>query len=270
MPMTKLGDAELYYEVHGEGYPLVLIRGLGSNVDHWYRQIPFLSRHYRVIAFDNRGIGRSKAPKGPFTLRAMADDTVRLMDFLEVSKAHIMALSMGGMIAQHIALTYPDRVQGLVLACTHCGGKHTVRASEKVGAVFAEFIATGSEEAAQEAARCLFAKGTFEKAPEVVEEYQFASANYRPTSEILLRQWEAIQGHDTWDALPRLKAPTLIITGKEDILVPPENAATLAERIPNAELVVVEGGGHQFLVEQAEVSNEAILAFLKRHTPAGV
>ena len=104
MPKVKMKDISLYYEVHGSGYPLVLIRGLASNVDHWYFQVPAFSSLYSVVVFDNRGIGRSEMPDLPFTISTMADDTVGLMDSLGIRKAHILGISMGGMIAQEIAL----------------------------------------------------------------------------------------------------------------------------------------------------------------------
>ncbi|TET86915.1 MAG: alpha/beta fold hydrolase, partial [Desulfobacteraceae bacterium] len=116
MPKIKVQDIDLYYEIHGEGYPMVLIRGLGSNADHWYTQTPVFSSRYRVVSFDNRGIGRSDKPNEPYTISMMADDTVGLMDALGILRAHILSLSMGGMIAQEIALKYPEKVESLVLA----------------------------------------------------------------------------------------------------------------------------------------------------------
>jgi len=144
MPKAKVQGIDLYYEVHGAGYPLVLIRGFGSNLDHWYCQTPAFSSRYRVVTFDNRGIGRSEKPDVPYTISMMAGDTAGLMDAIGVSKAHILGISMGGMIAQEIALRYPQRVHGLVLACTHCGGDRAVRPSEEIARVFGEYIFTGS------------------------------------------------------------------------------------------------------------------------------
>ncbi len=263
MPKAKMQDIELYYEIHGEGYPIVLIRGLGSNADHWYRQVPAFSSGYKVITFDNRGIGRSDKPDGPYTISMMAEDTLGLMDALGIWKAHILALSMGGMIAQEIALKYPRRVNGLVLACTHCGGDHAVSASDEITGIFAEFIFTGSQEAAQKAVKCLFAEHTMKEAPEVVQQYQEVSGKFPPVSDVLVRQLEAVRDHNTWEDLPNIKAPTFVLTGNEDVLIPPENSSILAERIPGAKLHVIERGGHQFLVEQAEAFNGAVLEFLE-------
>jgi pimeloyl-ACP methyl ester carboxylesterase len=263
MPKVKVQGINLYYEVHGAGYPLVLIRGFGSNADHWYCQTPGFSSRYNVVTFDNRGIGRSDKPDVPCTISIMADDTVGLMDAIGISKAHILGISMGGMIAQEIALRYPQRVHGLILACTHCGGDRAVRPSEEIARIFVEYIFTGSQEAAQNTPKCLFTERTLREAPEVVERYQEVSRRFPPTSEAMIRQWEAIQGHDTWEDLSHVQAPTLVLSGTDDVLVPPENSRILAERIPNAQLRLIEGGGHQFLVEKADAFNRVVLEFLE-------
>ncbi len=263
MPEVKIGDITFYYETHGVGHPVVLIRGLGSNADHWYPQIPALSSSFRVVSYDNRGIGRSDKPDEPFTISTMAEDAVGIMDALGIEKAHIMGLSMGGMVAQEFALQFPHRVHGLVLACTHCGGKKAVPASGEIQALFAEFIATASPEAARKAGKCLFAEHTLSKAPEMVREYQAISARFPPEARVLLQQFEAVKGHDTWSRLQEIQAPTLVITGAEDLLIVPENSRILAENIPDARLCIIPGGGHQFLVERAQAANEAILAFLE-------
>jgi 3-oxoadipate enol-lactonase len=262
MPKKTVRDIEIYYEVHGKGFPLVLIRGLGSNADHWYAQIPAFSSHFSVVCFDNRGIGRSQKSDEASTISMMADDTVALMDSIGISRAHILGISMGGMIAQQIALRYPSRVHGLVLACTHCGGYHAVRTSEEIAKIFVEYILTGSQEAAQKAAPSIFTERTLKERPEVVQRYSEISQRFPPDPATLINQWKAVQGHDTWAELPKIEAPTLVLTGSEDILIPPENATILTERIPNARLQVIEGGGHQFLVEQADAFNRAVLDFL--------
>jgi pimeloyl-ACP methyl ester carboxylesterase len=129
----------------------------------------------------------------------MAEDTAGIMDAIGIPKAHIMGLSMGGMVAQEFALRFPQKVHGLVLACTHCGGEKAVPPSEEIRELFSEFIATASPEAAGKAGKCLFAENTFSKAPETVREYQEISARFPPEAKILLQQWEAVKGHDTWD-----------------------------------------------------------------------
>jgi len=261
---AKIGDSVLYYETFGEGHPLVLIRGLGSNADHWYEQASVFSREYRVIVFDNRGVARSSQPGGEFSVLMMAQDTLALLDFLGIRKAHVLGLSMGGMIAQEMAINYPDRVSSLVLACTHCGGQHQIRASAKVGALFMDMIYVASDESKVKAAGCLFHKETLEKRPEVARRYSEIALNHPVGTRVLAQQWEAVLKHDTFDRLPRIETPTLVLTGDADLLIPPGNSEILAARIPGAELKIISGGGHQVLVEHPEACNAAVLEFLRR------
>jgi len=262
MPKVRVQEIELYYEIHGAGYPLVLIRGLGSNADHWYVQVPAFSKKYRLVIFDNRGVGRSDKPDIPYTMSMMAADTVGLMEALSIPKAHILGISMGGMIAQVIAIHYPERVNGLILSCTHCGGNRVVPPSNEVGRIFGELVLTGSEEANQKALECLFTERTLQEKPELAQRYQEVSKKFPPSPKFLIHQWEAVRDHDSWEDLIKIQAPTLVITGSDDVLVPPMNSTVLAERIPNARLEIIQSGGHQFLVERAEAFNQAVLKFL--------
>jgi 3-oxoadipate enol-lactonase len=267
MPEANIGDISLYYEIHGEGYPLVLIRGLGSNADHWYSQLPSLSEKYRVITFDNRGIARSKDPRSEnpgeaLTVPLMAEDTLGLLNALDLDRPHIMGLSMGGMIAQELAISHPERVNGLVLACTHSGGPRQIRPTAEVEELFKEMVYVGSPQSKMDAAPVLFDPDTLAHRPECARKYAEISLKHPAGPEILTRQWMAVQAHDAWDRLPEIKAPTLVLTGDADVLIPPGNSEILAERIPNARLIVIPGGGHQILVEEADACNEAILTFL--------
>jgi 3-oxoadipate enol-lactonase len=262
MPKVNVQGISLYYEVHGSGYPLVLIRGLASNADHWYYQVPVLSLHYSLLVFDNRGIARSDIPNSPFTISTMADDTVGLMDALGIPKAHILGISMGGMIAQEIALKYPKRVNGLILACTHCGGDHAIPPTPDIVRDLGESLFASTQEAAQKAIRCLFSDRTIQQNPDVVRRYAEVSKKFPAKAQVLTNQVKAIQGHDTWRDLIHIRNPTLVLAGSEDALIPAENSRILAERIPHARLQVIEGGGHQFLIEQPDQFNKAVLEFL--------
>lgn len=264
MPEYKGSDVTLYYESHGEGFPLLMIRGLGSNADHWYAQTPAFSKTYRVITFDNRGIARSACPAGSFSVRMMADDTLALMDHLGLEQAHLLGLSMGGMIAQELVLKQPNRVKGLILVCTHCGGENQLRPSADLETLFKEMVFVGSDEAKIAAAPTLFDTTTLSERPEVAQQYAQVSLKHPAGPEILIRQWEAVLGHDTYERLPEIKAPTLVLTGELDVLIPPENSEILARQIPNAALMKIPGGGHQILVEQPEACNRAIIEFLSR------
>jgi pimeloyl-ACP methyl ester carboxylesterase len=261
MAKVRVGDIDIYYEATGEGYPIILIRGLGSNADHWYAQVPAFSERYRVITFDNRGIGRSDRPDGPYSISMMADDVVGLLEAIGVLRAHVLGLSMGGMIAQDIAIRYPEKVGGLVLACTHCGRNRAIPPSEEVLKNFTDFIYDGSVEAAQRAVMSLFAESTPAEAPEIFQRYQAISKRFPPELITLRYQWEAVGEHDVWGSLAQIKAPTLVITGKEDAVIPAENSRILAEKIPGAKLEIMEGG-HQFLIEHADAFNRAVLDFL--------
>ena len=134
MPTAKAGDINLYYEVHGEGQPLLLIMGYGSNSGHWFVILPHLVSRFKVIIFDNRGTGRSDKPDIPYTAEMMTGDIIGLLDAIGIGAAHVFGVSMGGMIAQELALRHPGRVKKLILGCTSCGGPHSVRSSPESAA----------------------------------------------------------------------------------------------------------------------------------------
>ncbi|MDX1707183.1 MAG: alpha/beta hydrolase [Desulfobacterales bacterium] len=263
MPVAKIGDHSLYYELVGRGQPLVMIRGVGSNVDHWYDQVPALSRKFQLLVFDNRGIARSSDPGGPFSIRDMAADTIALMDAVGIKKAHVLGYSMGGMVAQEMAVNYPQKIAGLILVATDCGISLRIRAQPEVTRLFSEMIRLGTEEAKLAAARCLFANQTFENNPQVIQHYADVSQRFPATQKMLAKQWAAVTQHDACDRLQGISSPTLAITGSEDVLIPPQNAAVLAERIPHAQMISIDGGGHLFLIEQPRQFNQAIIKFLE-------
>lgn len=273
MPEVNVGGTSLYYEVHGQGHPLLMIRGLGSNADHWYSQLPDLSARYRVVVFDNRGIGRSPDPGGPFTVPMMAEDTLGLLNALEIERPHVLGLSMGGMIAQELAINHPERVHGLILSCTHPGGTSQVRPTPEVRELFLEMVNVASPEAKAAAAPTLFDPRTLAQRPEVARQYAQVSLKHPVGAAILQRQWQAVEEHDTYDRLPLIKSPTLVLSGDTDVLIPPGNSRLLAERIPDARLAVVPDGAHQVLVEQARECNRIFLEFLdglSAGEPAGI
>ena len=262
MPIAKTENLDIYYEIIGQGEPLVMIRGISSNVDHWYEQVPVLSKKYRLLIFDNRGIARTSDPGGSFSTRDMAADTVALMEAVGIDKAHVLGYSMGGMIAQEMALTHPQKVHGLILVSTDCGISLRIKAKPEFSGLFTEMIRLGTNEAKQAAAACLFSKQTLETRPDIIQRYAEVSARFPASQHTLSRQWAAITRHDACDRLADISSPTLVITGSEDELIPPENAKVMAERIPDAQMISIDGGGHQFLLEQPEAFNEAVMGFL--------
>jgi 3-oxoadipate enol-lactonase len=267
MPTVKIGDISIYYEIHGEGEALVLIQGFGGNSGQWYREIPGLSREYRVVAFDNRGTGRSDKPDVPYTMQMFAQDIAGLFEALAIDAAHIYGVSMGGMIAQQFALRYPEKVISLILRGTTCGGAHSIPPDVEAMTHLFDLERMGQltpEEAARESLPFLCSQEFIDNNPDIVEMFIAKAVEYVTPPHGYQRQAEAIMFHDTYDRLPQIKAPTLVISGTADRLVPFENSQLLAYRIPNAELVIFENVGHGF-IEAAEEASKAILDFLGRH-----
>jgi len=269
MPIAKLGRIGIYYEIHGAGEDVVLISGFASSKDIWFRQIPDLSRRYRVIAFDNRGCGRSAKPHEPYSMKQYARDTAGLVDVLGVDAAHICGVSLGGMVAQEFTLQFPERVRSLVLACTSCGGRRSVLPDRETMDLLVNRDRRNGltrEEWTRQTLPYSFTQGFIDSSPEIVERYVSMRVKHWPPPHSLARQVEALMTHDTSDRLPRIQAPTLVISGSADRQVPVANSKVLASDIPDARLVILEGMGHGFLVEAADEANRAILDFLARHS----
>jgi len=267
MSTAKVGDINIYYEIHGKGEPLVLIYGYAAHSGLWFRQIPILSKKYRVIAFDNRGVGRSDKPDIPYTMAMMAGDVAGLLDVIGVDAAHIFGISMGGMIAQHFALNYPQRVISLILGCTTCGGVRSIQPKpESMVALFDfERLKKTPEEFVRQLIPFLFSQEFIEKNPAIVEKRVAKSLEYPTPPHGATRQAAAMMGHDTYELLPKIKLPTLVIAGDNDRAIPLENSRILASRIPKTELVIIKGAGHEFFIEDPQESNKVVLGFLERY-----
>jgi 3-oxoadipate enol-lactonase len=268
MSTAKVGDINIYYEIHGKGDPVVLIYGYAGHSGLWFQQIPILSKEYEVIAFDNRGVGRSDKPDTPYTVAMMAGDTEGLLDSIGIDAAHIFGISMGGMIAQHFALNYPQRVISLILGCTNCGGVHSIQPEpESMAALFdfERFKKMTREEVVRQAMPFCYSQKFIEKNPDIVDKRVAKHLEYPTPARGATRQVEAVMGHDTYELLPKIELPTLVIAGDNDRLIPVENSRILASRIPEAELVILKGVGHEFFIEDAEEANKVVLDFLGRH-----
>lgn len=267
MPRVRVGDVQLHYLEAGppQGDPVLLIMGWGGDHTAWAFQIPALAARYRVIALDNRGAGQSDAPDAPYTIRGMGGDALGLLDALGIGRAHVCGASMGGMIAQELALGAPERVLSLQLHCT------LARPDAYGGLLVESLLRVRAHEDAEGWARALLpwlvSRRTVAEHPEFVSLWvQRARDNPYPTSLVgLRRQAEAVGEHDTLDRLGRIARPTLVTTGAEDILVPPVFSREIHARIPGAELAVIPGAGHIHFIEQAETFNAACLAFLDSH-----
>ncbi len=268
MPMVKVGDINVNYQVIGEGEALVLINGYGSDSRSWFLEIPTFSQEFQIVTFDNRGTGQSDKPDIPYTMEMMAGDVAGLFDAVGIDAAHIYGVSMGGMIAQEFALRYPDKVISLILGCTNCGGRLSIRPdTEAMTFLFdvERMKRLTPEEGVRESLPFLFSQDFIDNNPVIIEQIVVQRVEYVTPLHSYMRQAQAIMGHDTCDRLPHLNAPTLVIAGTADRLVPVENSRILASRIPNAELVILENMGHGYIVEAAEEANKAILDFLRRH-----
>jgi pimeloyl-ACP methyl ester carboxylesterase len=264
MPTQRVGDINIYYEVHGEGpQTVVMIHGLTLHSGIFREQTPEFSCHFRTILFDNRGAGRTDKPDEPYTMRQLAADTVGRMNALQVRRAAVMGVSMGGMIAQELALNYPERLSSLVLACTHFGGKGAIRASSDTENAIAAGSAPTPEQR-QLQFKALFSDETLERRPEVIEKVNEIRAVHPLPAFALMRRMQALRGHDTAERLKSIEIPTMIMTGQEDRLVVPDNARMIAEHIPNAMLKELPGG-HVFFMEHPAEFNSLVIDFIKAH-----
>lgn len=263
MPITRINDINLYYEVHGAGEPLLMIHGLASRGQGYNYQIPALAPHFQLITFDNRGVGETDQPDEPYSIPQMADDAAALLDHLGIQTARVLGISMGGMIAQELALRHPQRVSKLALGCTHCGISHCIPSPAWVAEIFRNAKGKSREQVVREFVPVNFARLTQQTRPELIEAVvpQMVSNLQQPYA--YYRQLEAVYRFDSYDRLPAIKAPTLVLTGTEDVLIPPGNAAIIAERIPGARLVSFTETSHLFFIEKADEVNQALLEFFK-------
>ncbi len=267
MPKVKVGDINIYYEVHGKGEPLVNIPGAGSTLDGFYRHVPVYAREYRLIIYDPRGAGRTNAPDVPYTTEMMADDLAGLLDAIGIDSAHLLGASMGGMIAQQFALRYPQRTRSLILACTKFGGPHEIPVDAEILDYWEHPKQLSPEDSIMQGLRFQMSQEFRDNNPNIIKEIITKALAAPPPAnpQSGMRQVEAIMGHNTYDKLPEIKAPTLVIHGDADRMSPVGNAMILASRIPNAELVILKKMGHAFIIEAFDKSNRIMLDFLRRH-----
>lgn len=245
----------------GEGPPLLLIMGLGYPSALWHRTRPMLAQHFHTIAFDNRGVGFSDVPPGPYSIATMASDAAAVLDAAGVASAHVFGMSMGGMIAQEFALQYPARVRTLILGCTSPGGPSAVRAERAVSDIL---LARGMtlDEAREAMLPHIYDAAT---PRETIEEDMRLRKTCLPSPEGYTAQLQAILAWEGYRRIAAINAPTLVIHGKSDELVPPANAKLIAERIPRAKLVMLDHASHLFLTDQGGAAQKEILEFLLGH-----
>lgn len=266
MPYTTANGIRLFYEIAGDGLPVALIGGLGSDGHFWYKQAPVLARRFRVITLDNRGAGRSEAPDAPYTLRMMADDLAGLLDALHVPVAHIVGASMGGFIAQEFALAHPDRVDRLVLCCTSFGGAGAVPIPAETVQVFLNRTGDPERDLRTAFAHALMPDYAHTHAREL-DDYIAWRVAHSQALDAYHRQLAAVGAHDTEARLAALRCPTLILHGARDNVVPAGNADLLAARISGARVHLFPDASHYFLWECADEANGMIIDFLKAAEP---
>ncbi|MGZ8447841.1 MAG: alpha/beta fold hydrolase [Candidatus Deferrimicrobiaceae bacterium] len=262
MPHTDAPGFRMYYEEHGSGFPVLMINGLGSDHLEWLHQLPAFEARFRVVVFDNRGTGRSGVPPGPYTTERMADDAAVLLGVLGIPRAHVLGVSLGGMIAQEVALRHPDQVDRLVLGCTGPGGELSVR---PVPAAMAAFAVAKGEDPEAELRRMLpflYTDACIRERPEEIEGFVRRRLDHPTSPEGYLAQLSAAVTHDASSRLEKIRARTLVITGDADRLVNWENSLRLAGRIPGARLVVLPGAPHRLFAETADAFNKEVLRFL--------
>ena len=270
--MTCDDDVALYYEIHGEGeWPLLLLSGLGGGAWSWTGQLPYLSQYYRTIVFDNRGAGRSDAPPGPWSMERFARDALNLLDFLQVEQTFAMGLSMGGMIAQELALMQPERIRAMILGSTHCGGDIRIPPEPGVVELLLSDDDLSQEESLRKKLPLFLSNACLTHRPQVAEAYvQSQLAVPKQSREAFLAQLEAIAGFNACERLPGLNLPVLIVAGSNDILVPRENAYILAEILQTPDLVVIPGAGHALHAECADALCSLADNFFQQHTGDGM
>jgi pimeloyl-ACP methyl ester carboxylesterase len=244
---------KIAWERHGAGSPLLLIHGLGYARWGWEPVLEPLARSFDVIVFDNRGIGESDAPPGPYTVAELAGDAVQVLDEAGVERAHVLGTSLGGMVAQELALSAPERVDRLVLACTTPGGEESFPMPERTVQLL-----TGGATLRQFVENALAEEPDVELVERILRHREATAQSFEAWS----AQAAAGATFDALDRIEQIEAPTLVLHGTEDAVVDSRNSALLGLRIPDARVELFPGGGHLFFWEQPERFTEVVTGFL--------
>ena len=268
MPVIEANGISIYYETKGSGTPIMLINGWGGNLDSWSdRMVDLLSDKHHVVMMDNRGTGRSDKPDIPYTMDMMAADAYELLKVLGIEKTHVLGFSMGGAITQTFGKNYPDMVKSLVVCGASAGGEHSISSDPQVQMDLA-LIANPLPEMTErdrtiKLLYLLYSKEYVEENLEALILDETYSDHPTP-SFALMNQSAAIGTMDTYQHLPEMKMPVLVLTGEDDSLVPSQNSEKIASRIPNSKLVKIPGCGHGFLKQKTDEAMGYVLAFLEK------
>lgn len=263
MPKVHANGIEIFYEEKGTGESLLLIAGFACDHTNWLKMIPILASHYRVIVFDNRGVGQTSAPNTPYSIRQMADDAAGLLEAMGLSRVHVAGHSMGGQIAQELALAHPERVRSLTLLAS------CAKLDERGKAVIESWGELPRLVDAVTGLRLSFPwiyTSHFYAIPGAIQHVieEVLSNSFPPSPLGIYKQSRAITSCDTSTRLDGIKCPTLVVVGNEDILSRVFFSEQLVQGIRDAELVVLEKCGHGLPTESPEVTTAALLAFLSR------
>ena len=259
MPVVSTGEVELSYERSSSGPPLLMIMGMSGTALSWGE--PFLEplrQDFETIVYDHRGVGESSPMEEPFTIAQLAEDAAGLLDALELDSAHVVGISMGGMIAQELALAHPERIRTLTLGCTYCGGEGSSLTSLEVVQRMAEARTSGDRERAIRASWEANVSAGFAADVDAYAAFHTRSPARRVAIPVIVAQVQAIATHDTYARLPGLTTPTLVVHGTADEMLPVENGRLIAAQIPDSRLEIFDGVGHLFFWERPEHSAELV------------
>jgi 3-oxoadipate enol-lactonase len=261
MPRVRANGVEIYVEESGSGAPLLLIMGLGASLETWAAQRDAFAASYRVIELDNRGAGRSESPPPPWTVPDMAADAIGVLDALGVGCAHVLGVSMGGMIAQEMAIRHPERIDRLVVAVSFAR-PDPLRRAFLLHRRWARL--QGADARAESVANLpwLLSPALINDPQRIMAVLELVGSMPFMEAEAYARQVDAILEHNTLARLHRVRAPTLVLAAAEDVLTPVSLSEEIAAAIPEARLEVLPRGNHGVLVEYPEDFNRAVLAFL--------
>jgi len=262
MPQTKSDGVDIWYEVSGEGDPVLMIMGLGADSTGWILQRQQFEQRHKVIVFDNRGVGKSSCPPPPYSTEQMATDALAVIDAAGIERAHVLGVSLGGAIAQHLALRAPERIRSLVLAATWAGPSVWRTNVREVQLGIAR--TSGREALLKFRMLLVFSPALFTENPKFAEVIEKAMVDSTATLEGYLAQVDAAEFHDTRARLGEITIPTLAITGRRDILVPRELTEEVASLIPGCELLLLDSA-HAIQLEEVDRFNDAVLSFFAKH-----
>src|SRR5213592_317641 len=268
MATFRVGDNELYYERSGSGEPLLLIMGMSGTHLTWGE--PFLEalRHdFEIAVYDHRGIGRSARTEPPFSIADLADDAAAVLDELGWASAHVVGISMGGMVAQELALRHPERVRTLTLGCTYAGGAGSALTSPAVGERLFGAMSSGDRERALRVGWEVNVSRRFAADEEQYAEFRRRALEVPANLPTIIAQLQACQVHDASERLGGIEAPTLVIHGTDDEMLPAANAALITRAIPGARLELFEGVGHLFFWEEPGRSAALVRGHALAHAP---